>query len=238
MARRRRVDDAEVLDQPLHVGAGRQHDRLGAPRQLAVARPGDDRVGAVGRPPVRRRRRRPGAQVEHPARSERDLGLAAAHASLTDERRLLVADEGGDRRCAGQRRRLADDAAGVDDARQHRHGMPKAAARSSFQPAGSPPQRPVTAALVWSVTCTSPPVSVHANQRVDGAEAEIPIAGSGTLASSQASLVIDWFGASETPCSALAVMQSNTVRRSCQPIPGRSVRPSPGPTRSCSPAGW
>ena len=43
-------------------------------------------------------------------------------------------------------------------------GMPNVAASPSFQPVGSPPQSPVTAALVWSVTCAVPPVRVQASQ--------------------------------------------------------------------------
>ena len=45
------------------------------------------------------------AHVEHPAGAERDLGLARPHAALAEQRRLLVADEGGDR---GLRRAAAD----------------------------------------------------------------------------------------------------------------------------------
>ena len=41
-----------------------------------------------------------------------------------------------------------------------------------------------------------------------------------TWSSSQASLVADWFGASARSCSALAMMHSPTVRRSCQPSAG------------------
>ena len=44
------------------------------------------------------------------------LARPGRDAALADERRLLVADEGGDRRRAGQRRRRADHAARVDDA--------------------------------------------------------------------------------------------------------------------------
>ena len=143
------------------------------------------------------------------------------HAALTDERRLLVADEGGDRRCTRQRRRLPDDTARVDDARQHAPAGCRrvAASRRSSRPA-SPPQRPVTAALVWSVTWTAPADSVHASHVSTVPKHRSRSAPPATLASSQASLVIDWLGASDTPCSALAAMQSNTVRRSCQPMPG------------------
>ena len=60
------------------------------------------------------------ADVEHAAGAERDLGPAGPDAALADERALLVADEGGDRRGAGQRRGVADDAGGVDERGQDR----------------------------------------------------------------------------------------------------------------------
>jgi hypothetical protein len=61
-------------------------------------------------------------EVEHAARPKGDLGVAGPHATLADERRLLVADERGDGRRARQRTRFADDPARVDDLRQHRGG--------------------------------------------------------------------------------------------------------------------
>ena len=54
------------------------------------------------------------ADVEHAAGAERDLGPAGPDATLADEGSLLVPDQGGDRRGAGQRRGVADDAGGVD----------------------------------------------------------------------------------------------------------------------------
>ena len=57
--------------------------------------------------------------------------------------------------------------------------------------------------------------------RVDGAEAQVAVACAGRVGrAATPTLVADWFGASARPCSALAVMQSSTVRRSCQPSAG------------------
>ena len=45
------------------------------------------------------------------------------------------------------------------------------------------------------------------------------------VSSSAASLVADWLGASRMPCSPASVRQSNTVRRSCQPMAGATGSP-------------
>ena len=70
-------DDAEVVAQPLDVGAGREHHRLDAPRELAAAAPGHDREACRPRPGARSAgRSRTEAEVEHPAGAEGDLGVA------------------------------------------------------------------------------------------------------------------------------------------------------------------
>ena len=63
-----------------------------------------------------------GAQVEHAARAEGDLGATGLDATLADQRGLLVAEHRRDRRGSGDRGRVADDTDGVDDARQRRFG--------------------------------------------------------------------------------------------------------------------
>ena len=45
------------------------------------------------------------------------------------------------------------------------------------------------------------------------------------MLSSQTIFVADWFGARARSCSALAMMHSTTVRRSCQPMPGPTGAP-------------
>ena len=44
------AEQPQVLDQPVHGGAGGQHDGLDAPAEFAVALPGDDREAAARRP--------------------------------------------------------------------------------------------------------------------------------------------------------------------------------------------
>ena len=76
----------EVVAQPLDTGAGREHDRLGAPGGLAADPEGDDGEGA--RAPacgLRRPRPVPGALVEHPAGAEGCLGQAGQRAALAHE---------------------------------------------------------------------------------------------------------------------------------------------------------
>ena len=108
---------------------GREHDRFDAPRRVrrrgATRRSGTCRAvprSVNGGGVVAER------EVEHAAGAERDLGVAVVHAALTDERRLLVAEQRGDRRRAGQarsrrrRRRRVDDRAAAS-----RAGMPQRA---------------------------------------------------------------------------------------------------------------
>ena len=126
-----------------------------------------------------------------------------------------------ERRRPGERGRLAEHAGRVDDRR---------AASPSARPARRRPRpttrcasassSPVTAALDGSVTCTAPPDSTHATHVSTVPKHRSRSRAPAMLFSSQATFVADWFGASARPCSALAVMQSNTVRRSCQPSPG------------------
>ena len=93
-------DEPEIVAEPLDVGPGRQHHGLDAPRQLPVAAPGHDREGALLALPVERRPVGADAHVEHPAGAEGDLGQPGQDAALADERRLLVADQGRQRRSA------------------------------------------------------------------------------------------------------------------------------------------
>ena len=78
----------------------------------------------------------------------------------------------------------------------------------------------MVAALVWSVTWTAPPDNRHASHVSSVPKPRSRSAAPGVLASSHATLVADWFGASDSPWSALATMHSVTVRRSCQPSAG------------------
>ena len=78
----------------------------------------------------------------------------------------------------------------------------------------------MTAAFDGSVTCTAPPDSTHATQVSTVPKHRSRSRAPAMLFSSQATFVADWLGASASPCSVFAVMQSNTVRRSCQPSPG------------------
>ena len=99
-------------------------------------------------------------------------------------------------------------------------GMPSSSHTRSFQPDPSCWNKPVTAALEWSVTCSAPSESNHATQESTVPKHRSRSAAPGVLASSQAIFVADWFGASGSPCSILAMMHSPTVRRSCQPSAG------------------
>ncbi len=86
---------------------------------------------------------------------------------------------------------------------------------------------PVTAALLGSVTWSRPSDSVHASH-VSTVPKHRSRERSGSCASRRvASLVADWLGASRMPCSPARVRQSNTVRRSCQPMAGATGAPVP-----------
>ena len=90
----------------------------------------------------------------------------------------------------------------------------------SFQSLASPSVSPVTAAFDRSVTWATPSVSTQAIQLSTVPKHRSRPRSGSRLSSSQASLVADWLGARARPWFALAMMQSNTVRRSCQPRPG------------------
>ena len=106
-------------------------------------------------------------------------------------------------------------------------GTPKASQTAWFQAEPSTSRSPfvVADAFVWSLTWSAPCDKVQATH-----ESIVPMqrsrpSRSGVFARSQAALVADWFGASAHPCSILAMMQSPTVRRSCQPSPGPTGSP-------------
>ena len=84
-------------------------------------------------------------------------------AALADERRLLVADERGDRRRARQRGRRPDDPARVDErSAASAPGSAARRARPGASPEPSAARIDVTAALLASITWCAPSVSVHA----------------------------------------------------------------------------
>ena len=116
----RRGDDPEVFTEPFHARARRQHDRLDAPRERAALAPRHDGERSVLAAADHGRARGADAHVEHPTRAERDLRHAGSHASLADERALLVAGDPGDRGGAVQRGGDADHAARIHDRRHHR----------------------------------------------------------------------------------------------------------------------
>ena len=66
----------------------------------------------------------------------------------------------------------------------------------------------------------APPDSVHASQVSTVPKHRSRLRSGSWVLSSAASLVADWLGARRMPCSAAMVRQSNTVRRSCQPMAG------------------
>ncbi len=100
--------------------------------------------------------------------------------------------------------------------------MANASSTAWFQSLPSTSRSAIVAAeaLVWSLTCSDPPDSVHATQLSTVPKQRSRPARSPLLARIQASFVTDWFGASAQPCSARAIRHSPIVRRSCQPRPG------------------
>src|SRR4051812_6127652 len=98
----------------MDVRSGGEHHGLDAPGDALVVAPGHDRERAGRAPLIERGRLLAEYEVEHATGAERDLGVARMHAALADERRLLVAEERGDRRRTGQRGRGADNAARID----------------------------------------------------------------------------------------------------------------------------
>ena len=167
-----RRDQAEVVAQPFDVRAGGEHDPLDPPRQIAIARPQGQRDRCrAGIRLVPRGRTVVGAEVEHPAGAERDLRPAAHHAVLADERRLLIAEDAGDRavlraaRWPRRTRRPNRRPSGSTD-----RGMPNASSTSSFQSRPvdepQPARRGRGVRLVTDVErpARAPPDRVHAIQ--------------------------------------------------------------------------
>ena len=184
-------------------------------------RPGDDREGAVARRLASAGAARTGADVEHPAGAERDLGPPGRTQPWPTSDACwspTSAAIGGRRAAPSPRRarRRSRRAAAASPA-----GMPS----SVEDPARSTPtrrsgSRPVTAAFGVVGDVQRAAGQRPRQPRVDGAEAQVVGVRPSTWSSSQASLVADWFGARPSPCSALATMHSPTVRRSCQPSAG------------------
>ena len=161
-ARPRCVPAASMIASAPHVSApaaGPRHDRERAAAGLGLRTAG---------------RRSPRHDVEHAAGAEGDLGLAGPHAGLPDQRALLVADERGDRRPAGQRGGLADRARSCRRASAASpRGSAARRARGVAQPDASARSSPVTPALLRSVTWRPPPRQRPRHPGVDGAEAQV-----------------------------------------------------------------
>ena len=104
-------------------------------------------------------------------------------------------------------------------------GMRSASSTGADQVAVSWASRPVTAALVGSVTCSAPSDNVQATQVSTVPKHSSRLRSGSWALSSAASLVADWLGARRMPCSPARVRQSNTVRRSCQPMAGAMGSP-------------
>ena len=100
--------DAEVVAQPLHVRARREHDRFEPPRVDPAEPPGDDRERAAVAAGLEARTLRAEHHVQHPTGAERDLRRTGPHAGLTEQRRLLITHQCHDRRRARQRGRRSD----------------------------------------------------------------------------------------------------------------------------------
>ena len=194
---------------------------------VAVPAPGDDRERA-GRPwRSATGRLGPDAHVEHAAGAERDLGHARPDAALPDERRLLVADQGGDRRRAVERTGDADDRR---SSRRWRagpaRGMRRASSTLASQPCAPRRRSPVTAGVgrVGDVK-TSPSGEVPRHPGVDRADAQVAACDRGRPRRAGGrpwSPIRSGANRSPSPCQ---TRQSPTVRRSCQPRPGPTGSP-------------
>ena len=166
--------------------------------------------------------RRAGAHVEHPAGTERDLGQTGSHAALADE-----AAPAGRRRAPpiggapGKRGRLAEDAGRVDDGRQHLHRDAQRGARLG-RPRGCVARQQTGDGRVRRIGDVHRAAGQHPrNPGVDGAEAQVAVACAGsTLFEQPGDLGRRLVGRQRQTVLGFAVMQSNTVRRSCQPSPG------------------
>ena len=148
-----------------------EHDRLHPPRERAVERPQRQREGA-GRGPVGGSGRTGvGAQIEHPAGAEGDLGPSRRPRS--SGRRATPAGRRGCRRWAAHRASaLATPQTPTESTTSGRidRGMANASRTGSFQSLPSTRRKADVAAdaLVWSLTCNdapdAPPEIVQATQ--------------------------------------------------------------------------
>ena len=232
----------EVVAQPLDVGAGRQHDRLDAPRQprrrATRRRSGTCRARRAGPTPGASAPRHTSSMPPVP---NVILARPGAHAALADQRALLVADEGGDRRAPGQRRaprrrrrscrrRSGSTPAGMPSGREH-------VRRSTPMPSAAQQAGDGGVGVVGDVDRA-------AGQRprqpgVDGAEAQVAVAR--RRRRGRAATPASWPTGS-APARGRARPWPRCTRRPCagpaSRAPARSARRSPGPTRSWWPAGW
>ena len=228
VGRRPRVgDDAEVVAQPLHVGAGRQHDRLEAPGR-ARRRGARRRSGTCRRRPGRRTTGRSGPthEVEHAAGAEGDLGQAGRDAALADERRLLVADDAG--RSAARRASAVASPTGPLESTSGGHGRERgcAALEHGVVPAGGVGGEQAGDAGVADVGDVDRALGeVPDDPGVDRADAQVAAARRGRprRAGGRPWWPTGWGrGGGPRPAS---TRQSPTVRRSCQPRPGPTGSP-------------
>ena len=176
-----RADEAEVLDEPVDGRAGRQHDGLDAPGQLAVALPGDDREAAAlaagARSPGRSAPRHTSSMAPVPnvalARPGRVQPWPISDACWSPTR----AHSGG---APGRAVAVAERARRVDDRRAARpRGCRAARGRPPASPAPSRLYSPVTAALVASVTWSAPAGQLPRHPAVDRAELGVLALGRG-----------------------------------------------------------
>ena len=213
---------SEVVAQPLHVGARREHDRFDAPRDAAAVAPRDDRERAVLAALRERRRRVVEHDVEHAAGAERDLGVAAA--ARSPGRRATPAGRRRARRSAA--RPAARVASPTTPAESTIVGIIAAGTPSVVEHRCVPPRR--VAVLqpgdrgVRRVGHVQRAVRQRPRDpRVDGAEAELAARGRGRRAGRAATA--PWWptgsGRRARPRRA-ASRHAPIVRRSCQPSPG------------------
>ena len=221
-------DEPEVVAQPLHVGARREHDRFDAPRDAHRSRARRRSGTCRARPRVveARAASSPSTRSSMPPVPNVILASPRRTQPWPTSDACWSPSEAGDRRRAGQRGRVADDAGRVDDRRQHRAGMPST---SSVRVV---PARVIGARLqpgdrgVGRVGHVRRALGERPRDpRVDGAEAQVAVAaGIESWSSSHCTLVADWFGATRKP-SARSARHAPTVRRSCQPSPGPTGSP-------------
>ena len=166
----------QLVAQPLHRRAG-DEDRCPRARTSTwpPMPPGDRREQAVR---ATRTGSSPGVHQHEAAGAVGVLRAARLEAGLTEERRLLVARDAGDR---DARRRSSPASVSPYDARSW--DAPRAAccardaeARQELLVPAQPSRcRTAACATRWStsVTCTAPPVRFQTSQRVDRAEREL-----------------------------------------------------------------